>query len=105
MLVGRDEELRRLKHLLDRARSGAGGCLVIRGEPGVGKTELTEEVVRRARGFQVTTARGVESESELAFAGLATLTRPSLSRIHELAPPQRRAISSALGPSKLTRVT
>jgi len=96
MLVGRDEELRRLRHLLDRARSGAGGCLVIRGEPGVGKTELTEEVVRRARRFQVTTARGVESESELAFAGLATLTRPSLSRIHELAPPQRRAISSAL---------
>jgi len=96
MLVGRDEELRRLKHLLDRARSGAGGCLVIRGEPGVGKTELTEEVVRRARGFQVTTARGVESESELAFACLATLTRPSLTRIQELAPPQRRAISSAL---------
>ena len=100
MLVGRDEELRRLKHLLDRARSGAGGCVVIRGEPGVGKTELTEEVVRRARRFQVTTARGVESESELAFAGLATLTRPSLSRIHELAPPQHRAISSALALSE-----
>jgi DNA-binding CsgD family transcriptional regulator len=96
MLVGRDEELRRLRRLLDRARSGAGGCIVIRGEPGVGKTELTEEVVRRAHGFQVTTARGVESESELAFAGLATLTRPCLGRIDELAPPQRRAISSAL---------
>ena len=96
MLVGRDEELRRLKHLLDRARGGSGGCVVIRGEPGVGKTELTEEVIRRAHGFQVTTARGVESESELAFAGLATLTRPCLGRIDDLAPPQRRAISSAL---------
>src|SRR6187397_2405300 len=89
MLVGRDEELRRLKHLLDRAKSGAGGCLVIRGEPGVGKTELTEEVMRRARGFQVTTARGVESESELAFACLATLTRPSLSRSRVRSPSRK----------------
>ena len=76
MLLGRDAEHARLRDLLDRARGGASAALVIRGEPGIGKSALLENAVAAADGMTVLRARGVESESELSFAGLADLLGP-----------------------------
>ena len=78
------------------ARRGAAGCLVIRGEAGIGKTALLEDAARSARGMAVLRARGVESEAELPYAGLLTLTRPILALVGELPEHQAAALRAAL---------
>ena len=83
MLYGRDVELLAIDSLLDGARSSKSGVLVMRGEPGVGKSALLEEAVNRASGMQVLEAEGIETESELAFAALHQLLRPLLERLKE----------------------
>ena len=75
MLVGRDPERSRLLHLLDGARAGTSGVMVIRGEAGVGKSALLDEVVTHADGASVLRVRGVESEAELPYAALHRLLR------------------------------
>ena len=70
-LSGRDAECAVLDELLHATRQGESRVLVIRGEPGVGKTALLEYAIDSAREFRVARAAGVESEMELAFAGLA----------------------------------
>lgn len=84
MLVGRGSERARLDGLLADARGGESGALVLRGEPGIGKTALLEYAVERAEDFRVLRALGVESESELAFSALHELLRPVLSSLHEI---------------------
>jgi DNA-binding CsgD family transcriptional regulator len=96
MLLGRDAERARLNGLLERARGGASAALVIRGEPGIGKSALLEDAVAAADGMTVLRARGVESESELSFAGLADLLGPVVSELGSLPPPQRVALAGAL---------
>ena len=96
MLVGREAELDRIEALLDGARSGCGGSLVLRGEPGIGKTALLAEIRRRAPRMLVATASGVESEAQLPFAALGELASPMLSGLAELPEPQSTAISTAL---------
>jgi DNA-binding CsgD family transcriptional regulator len=76
MLPGRAREIARVDGLLAAARAGSGGTLVVRGEPGIGKTRLLEHAAERAAGMTVLDARGVESDAELAFAGLFDLFRP-----------------------------
>jgi DNA-binding CsgD family transcriptional regulator len=100
VLIGRDAERTRLRSLLDDARRGRGGAVVIHGEPGIGKTALLEDLRAASAGFRVLSARGVESESLLAFAGLADVLRPVLDRRHALPPAQRAALEAAmaLGP-------
>jgi DNA-binding CsgD family transcriptional regulator len=71
--------------------------LVLRGEAGIGKTALLEFLVETAAGFRVSRAAGVESELELAYAGLHQLCGPYLDRIQRLPPPQGDALSKALG--------
>ncbi len=70
MLAGRPAECARLDRLLGSARGGQSGSVVLRGDPGVGKTALLEYATARADGFRVVRAAGVESEMELPFAGL-----------------------------------
>ncbi|HEX4671454.1 MAG TPA: ATP-binding protein, partial [Solirubrobacteraceae bacterium] len=65
-LRGRRQECESLDRLLERARAGRSSVLVVRGEPGVGKTALLDHVAERASGFRVARAAGVESEMELA---------------------------------------
>ena len=72
-LIGRSSEQARLDELLDAARAGSSGALVVRGEPCVGKTSLLDYAAFRAGGFRVLRALGAESESDLAFSGLFDL--------------------------------
>ena len=96
-LRGRDAERAVLDQLLDEARHGQSRVLVLRGEAGVGKTALLDYVHERASGFCVVRAAGVESEMELAFAGLHQLCVPVLSNLERLPDPQRGALNTAFG--------
>jgi len=96
-LLGRARELGILRRLLDGARDGRAGVLVVRGEPGIGKTALLDWLAGQAPGFRVIRGLGVESEMELPFAGLHQLCAPLLSRLGSLPGPQQRALSVALG--------
>jgi hypothetical protein len=70
--------------------------LLLRGEPGIGKTALLSYAAAQAQGFTVVQTRGVESEAELAFAGLADLTRPLLYYLPGLPRVQAAALKGAL---------
>jgi len=96
-LVGRDRELAALQQLLDRARAGEGGALVVRGEAGIGKTALLEHAAEKASEMMLLRATGVEAEADLAFAGLYGLARPIVDKLDELPAVQRSALAGALG--------
>jgi DNA-binding CsgD family transcriptional regulator len=97
VLRGRDSECEALDRLLDAVRAGRSGALVVRGEPGVGKTALLEYALERASGCRVARAAGVQSEMELVFAGLHQLCAPMLDRLERLPGPQRDALGTAFG--------
>jgi DNA-binding CsgD family transcriptional regulator len=78
-------------------RAGEGRALVVRGEPGVGKTVLLDYLARRASGCRVARAAGVQSEMELAFAALHQLCAPMLDHAESLPVPQREALRTAFG--------
>jgi DNA-binding CsgD family transcriptional regulator len=99
-LYGRDAELAALSDLLDQARTGTSGTLVLRGDPGIGKTALVSHVTARAGGFRVIRGAGIQEESELPFAGLHLLLRPALDRIDALPGVQADALRGALGLAK-----
>src|SRR3954463_14564942 len=69
-LRGRRTECERLDHLLESVRAGQSGALVVRGQPGSGKTALLEYAIDSASDLSVVRAAAVESEIELPFAGL-----------------------------------
>jgi DNA-binding CsgD family transcriptional regulator/tetratricopeptide (TPR) repeat protein len=96
-LVGRASERDALDRLLDNVRAGQSAVLVIRGEPGIGKTSLLQYAARQAPGFRVAQIAGVEAEMELPFAGVHQLCRPILDRLDALPEPQRVAMSVAFG--------
>jgi DNA-binding CsgD family transcriptional regulator len=96
-LRGRRGECELLDSLLSSARSGQSRVLVLRGEAGIGKTALLEYLPARARGFRVAPVAGVESEMELAYAGLHQLCVPFLSLLDRLPEPQRRTLGTAFG--------
>jgi DNA-binding CsgD family transcriptional regulator len=98
-LIGRRGECDVLDRLIEAVRAGEGRALVVRGEPGVGKTALLEYMVRRALGCRVVRAAGIQSEMELAFAGLHQLLAPMLNRLEHLPVPQRDALRTAFGVS------
>jgi DNA-binding CsgD family transcriptional regulator len=96
-LHGRTRERDRLDSLLASTRAGDSQVLVIRGEAGVGKTALLDYLRERATGCQIGEATGVESEMELAFAGLHQLCAPMLGRLGRLPVRQRDALATAFG--------
>jgi DNA-binding CsgD family transcriptional regulator len=96
-LVGREAECAAVDRLLDDARTGVGGSLVVRGEPGIGKSALLEYARQQAAPMAVLSATGVEAESDLAFAGLHELLRPVLDHLGEVPDIQSRALAGALG--------
>jgi hypothetical protein len=97
-LFGREPELRVLGDLIDHVRD-RGAALAVTGEPGVGKSALLQQASMHATeaGMLVLTVTGVQSESLLPFAGLHQLLRPVLSKLDQLAEPQRDALRTALG--------
>jgi len=96
-LLDRQPERAALDGLLGDLRSGRGGALVVRGEAGMGKSALLEYVAGAAADMRVARAVGVESEMELAFAGLHLLCAPLLDRLDRLPGPQRDALGIAFG--------
>ena len=97
MLLDRLPERAALSGLLEEARAGRSGVLVMRGEPGTGKTALLDWVVESAAGLRVARVAGVESEMELAFAALHQLCAPMLDKLERLPDPQREALGVAFG--------
>ncbi|MEP6760051.1 MAG: AAA family ATPase [Sporichthyaceae bacterium] len=98
VLHGRGDESARLATLLDDARGGRAGTLLLHGEPGVGKSALLEDLVATAGAdVQVLRAQGVESEAPLPFAALHRLLRPVLGILDRLPAPQARALRAAFG--------
>jgi hypothetical protein len=92
MLLDRLPERTALSGLLEAARAGRSGVLVMRGEPGVGKTALLEYAIGSADGLRVVRVAGVESEMELAFAALQQLCAPMLDQLGGLPDPQREPL-------------
>ena len=96
-LLGRGSEREVLDRLLAAVRGGQSQILVVRGEPGVGKTALLDYAIEAATGFLVARTVGVEWEMELPFAALQQLCAPMLDRLEVLPGPQREALSVAFG--------
>ncbi len=96
-LTGRDAECRQLDQLVMAIRNGQSRALVLRGEPGIGKTALLDYLAGHAASCQVARAAGVESELELAFASLHQLCAPMLRHLDSVPAPQREALEIALG--------
>ncbi len=88
-----------LDQLVSGVRAGRSQVLVLRGEAGCGKTALLLQLSGAAGGCRIAWATGVESEMELAFAGLHALCAPLLGRIEKLPKAQREALSTAFGMS------
>src|SRR5215472_5635034 len=97
VLTGRGRECGTLDRLIEAVQAGASRVLVVRGEPGVGKTALLGYLAGHASGCRVVRAAGVETEMEFAFAGLHQLCAPMLDHLDRLPVPQREALQTAFG--------
>jgi DNA-binding CsgD family transcriptional regulator len=96
-LYGREREQSAIAAILADARAGRSRVLVLRGEAGIGKTALLEHGCQQATGMRVLRCVGVESEIELAFAGLHQLVWPLTERIENLTSGQASALRGAVG--------
>ncbi len=97
MLVGRDGELTVLADLVEAARQGTAGTLVLRGDPGVGKSALLDAVAAHGSRATVLRTEGLEVEAPLPFAALHRLLLPVLPWCDSLPAPQARALRVAFG--------
>lgn len=97
-LLGRHDEIRRLRLLTEAAERGSGGALVLRGEPGIGKSTLLKHLEHAvSEKFQIIRASGAEFEGELPFATLHQLCVPVLEHLEALSDPYRRSLRVAFG--------
>src|ERR1700750_2181846 len=97
VLRGRQDECAVIDGMLEDAREGRSGVLVLRAEAGVGKTALLDYAIRSAGDLWVLRAVGVEAEMELPFAALHQLCGPLLDRLDGLPGPQREALATTFG--------
>src|SRR6478672_12286117 len=96
-LLGRERQQAVLDRLVEAARDGYGGALVVRGEAGVGKTALLEDSVDKAATLRIVRCTGIEDEMGLPFAGVQQLCAPILTLAERLPRPQRDALDVAFG--------
>jgi DNA-binding CsgD family transcriptional regulator len=97
MLLNRLPERAALGQLVEAARGGRSGALVVHGEAGVGKTALLDCAIESAAGLRIARVAGIESEMELAYAALQQLCAPMLDKLAGLPDPQRAALGVAFG--------
>ena len=97
MLLGRRRERATLDRLVEDVRAGQSAALVVRGEPGAGKSALLAYLGEKATGCRVARAAGVQSEMELTFAGLHQLCAPLLDHVEELPERQGDALLTSFG--------
>jgi len=97
MLTGRAAEQQRIDELLRQAVAGSSAVLVLRGDPGIGKTALVDYAASRAGSMRLLRATGIEAESELGFAGLYSLLHSLADCLTELPERQASALRAALG--------
>jgi class 3 adenylate cyclase len=102
VLLGRRQELVAIDQALAAARLGKSSRLVIRGEPGIGKTALLEYAAGQAGSMRLLSARGVEFEADVPFAGLHQLLGPALGLLDRLPPMHASALRSSLGLGRRT---
>lgn len=98
-LVGRRAERELVGDVLARASAGQSQVLVVRGEPGIGKTALlthAQDTASRS-GFRVETSVGIEAEAQFAFAALHQLCTPLDEHVAALPQPQQAALGVAFG--------
>ncbi|MGZ4325157.1 MAG: AAA family ATPase [Solirubrobacteraceae bacterium] len=96
-LLGRRSECAVLDQLVATVRAGHSRALVLRGEAGARKTALLEYLEQHPSGCVIARAAGVESEMELAYAGLQQLCAPFIDRVERLPGPQRDALGTGFG--------
>jgi DNA-binding CsgD family transcriptional regulator len=97
VLLGRAEELGELDRLVEDVRAGTGRALVVRGEPGIGKTTLLDHLAEHADGCRVVRIVGIQSEIELAYSALHQLCNPIMGSLGKLPQPQREALATIFG--------
>ncbi|WP_033338744.1 AAA family ATPase [Catenuloplanes japonicus] len=97
LIIGRTDEHHRVTALLDAARAGEGGALLLTGEAGIGKSVLLDHAARTASGWAITRVSGAEFEQELPFAGLHQLCQPFLGLLTEIPDRHREALTVAFG--------
>jgi DNA-binding CsgD family transcriptional regulator/tetratricopeptide (TPR) repeat protein len=96
-ILGREPEQSVVAGVLDRARNGEGGVLVVRGEAGAGKSVLLDDAAARAPDVLVLRTQGIESEAPLPFAALQRLLRPVLPAVARIPVPQAHALRVVMG--------
>jgi hypothetical protein len=105
VLHGRAPECAAIDAVLHDARASRSGCLMIRGEPGVGTTALLSYAVEHASTMRVLTGAGTPSESGLPFAALHQLLRPVLGHLAAIPELQAAALEGALAWLRPTATT
>src|SRR5271156_6887080 len=97
--LGRSRERQQFDAMLAEARDGRSAVVVVRGEPGIGKTALLRYAARQASGFRTAEVEGVQAEMELPFAAIQRLCAPMLDGLEVLAEPQQSGLRVAFGVS------
>jgi DNA-binding CsgD family transcriptional regulator len=97
LLIGRESEFAAIDRILQDALRGKSEVLILKGEPGIGKSALLDAAAERADGMRVLRAAGVESEITMPFAGLHQLLRPVMEHIDRTTGSQASALRGALG--------
>ena len=96
-LIDRNAEKQMIRQVLNCVRGGMSGALVLRGDPGAGKSALLDYAAECAADLQLVRIVAVESETSLGFAAVHRLLLPFLHSVDRLPGPQRRALSVAFG--------
>lgn len=96
-ILGRTGELDRLSAVTTGARNGRGGALLLRGDPGIGKTALLDEISHALHGVRVVRADGYEAESNMPYAALQRIGRPFANHLGSLPERQSAALRIAAG--------
>ncbi|HEX3932855.1 MAG TPA: AAA family ATPase [Nocardioides sp.] len=97
LLLGREAERRALRSLVADGPHGQTRTLVLRGEPGIGKSALIQDLADHATGWQVSHLLGVESEMELSYSGLQQLLGSLMPSMADLRSTHREALERVLG--------